>query len=341
MSIYESLTKVLDFFTDLAVIFRPGIISHPDHELEPKEHQLSQSVLEFLIEHQDWFMLDVPPPPPNYAGRGAGANNLPERQDSYGSTDGEVAGKEDLTAGRSLPGQTVSKIANANGYEHSKTAPQRRHTSEQDRMRGRPQSPGNEGEREVLPDRDLVVHTLPHNEGGWRLVERTRTRSRERDRNRDHEHERDRERRRHTRRPSGASALSDDGGALSGLESGEVSPLSTSGVGFARNGGHRDRHHHVYPRENREGQYRSRTHADGGAVTVTRSRTLPTNSMRRAAAKERQAVTAVVSPTGELEKKGSSPLVSPLSTRPPPNVLKKQKRASMQPPPRSTTNILA
>jgi hypothetical protein len=48
---------------DLAVIFRPGIISHPDHEMSPQQHQLSQEVLEFLIAHQDWFMLDIPPPP--------------------------------------------------------------------------------------------------------------------------------------------------------------------------------------------------------------------------------------------------------------------------------------
>jgi len=49
--------------TDLAVIFRPGLMSHPSHELSPSEHRLSQDVLEFLIAHQDWFMLDTPPPP--------------------------------------------------------------------------------------------------------------------------------------------------------------------------------------------------------------------------------------------------------------------------------------
>ncbi|EIM91464.1 Rho GTPase activation protein [Stereum hirsutum FP-91666 SS1] len=52
---------------NLAVIFRPGIMSHPEHELTPKEHQLSQEVVEFLIAHQDWFMLDIPPPPENYS----------------------------------------------------------------------------------------------------------------------------------------------------------------------------------------------------------------------------------------------------------------------------------
>lgn len=48
-------------FLDLAVIFRPGLISHPKHEMSPKEFELSQSVLEFLIAHQDHFMLDISP----------------------------------------------------------------------------------------------------------------------------------------------------------------------------------------------------------------------------------------------------------------------------------------
>jgi hypothetical protein len=48
--------------TDLAVIFRPGLLSHPADELRPAEHRLSQRVLEMLIAHQDWFITDVPPP---------------------------------------------------------------------------------------------------------------------------------------------------------------------------------------------------------------------------------------------------------------------------------------
>jgi len=56
------------FLVDLAVIFRPGLISHPSHEMSPKEHALSQRVLEFLIAQQDWFMLDIPPPPEHMVG---------------------------------------------------------------------------------------------------------------------------------------------------------------------------------------------------------------------------------------------------------------------------------
>jgi len=48
---------------DLAVIFRPGVLNHPSHEMSPEHHRLTQEVVEFLIEHQDWFMLDIPPPP--------------------------------------------------------------------------------------------------------------------------------------------------------------------------------------------------------------------------------------------------------------------------------------
>ncbi|KAH7097409.1 Rho GTPase activation protein [Auriculariales sp. MPI-PUGE-AT-0066] len=48
--------------TNLAVIFRPGLIAHPTHEMSPEQHALSQQVLEFLIAHQDWFMLDIAPP---------------------------------------------------------------------------------------------------------------------------------------------------------------------------------------------------------------------------------------------------------------------------------------
>lgn len=62
LSFPHNYIEVSNECIDLAVIFRPGLISHPDHEMLPGEHALSQKVLEFLIEHQDWFILDVPPP---------------------------------------------------------------------------------------------------------------------------------------------------------------------------------------------------------------------------------------------------------------------------------------
>ncbi|KAF8959139.1 Rho GTPase activation protein, partial [Flammula alnicola] len=48
--------------TNLAVIFRPCLLSHPQHEMSLHEHALSQGVLEFLIAQLDWFMGDTVPP---------------------------------------------------------------------------------------------------------------------------------------------------------------------------------------------------------------------------------------------------------------------------------------
>lgn len=52
------------FFTDLAVIFQPGIFSHPSHLQDANEHKLAVEVLEFLIEHQDHFVLRISQPAP-------------------------------------------------------------------------------------------------------------------------------------------------------------------------------------------------------------------------------------------------------------------------------------
>jgi hypothetical protein len=41
---------------NLAAIFQPGLISHPDHNMNPQEYKVSQEVLIFLIEHQDRFL---------------------------------------------------------------------------------------------------------------------------------------------------------------------------------------------------------------------------------------------------------------------------------------------
>lgn len=45
--------------TNLAAIFQPGMLSHPDHDMVPDEYLLSQEVLVFLIENQDSFLVGM------------------------------------------------------------------------------------------------------------------------------------------------------------------------------------------------------------------------------------------------------------------------------------------
>jgi len=45
--------------TNLAAIFQPGILSHPNHDMSPPEYRLSQDVLIFLIENQDHFLIGM------------------------------------------------------------------------------------------------------------------------------------------------------------------------------------------------------------------------------------------------------------------------------------------
>jgi hypothetical protein len=52
----ENSTANLMPATNLAAIFQPGLISHPDHDMNPQEYKVSQEVLIFLIEHQDRFL---------------------------------------------------------------------------------------------------------------------------------------------------------------------------------------------------------------------------------------------------------------------------------------------
>ncbi|PGH08831.1 hypothetical protein AJ79_05835 [Helicocarpus griseus UAMH5409] len=44
---------------NLAAIFQPGMLSHPAHDMAPKEYKLSQDVLIFLIENQDNFLFGM------------------------------------------------------------------------------------------------------------------------------------------------------------------------------------------------------------------------------------------------------------------------------------------
>jgi hypothetical protein len=44
---------------NLAAIFQPGILIHPLHDMSPEDYRLSQSVLVFLIENQDHFLIGM------------------------------------------------------------------------------------------------------------------------------------------------------------------------------------------------------------------------------------------------------------------------------------------
>ncbi|KAL8805143.1 MAG: hypothetical protein Q9182_002125 [Xanthomendoza sp. 2 TL-2023] len=44
---------------NLSAIFQPGLLSHPTHDMEPREYRLSQDVLIFLIENQDSFLVGM------------------------------------------------------------------------------------------------------------------------------------------------------------------------------------------------------------------------------------------------------------------------------------------
>ncbi|KAF2733609.1 RhoGAP-domain-containing protein [Polyplosphaeria fusca] len=45
--------------SNLAAIFQPGILSHPQHDMSPQEYRLSQDVLIFLIDNQDHFLIGM------------------------------------------------------------------------------------------------------------------------------------------------------------------------------------------------------------------------------------------------------------------------------------------
>jgi hypothetical protein len=44
---------------NLAAIFQPGILSHPEHDMSPQDYRLSQDVLIFLIDNQDHFLIGM------------------------------------------------------------------------------------------------------------------------------------------------------------------------------------------------------------------------------------------------------------------------------------------
>jgi len=109
-------SKNLMTASNLAVIFRPGLISHPDHEMSPREHDLSQKVLEFLIAEQDWFMLDIPPLPPSRPLRQdqppslVPINTTMEDEDIYVDLSSDEGGDSPISGGWKLVGKQTKRI---------------------------------------------------------------------------------------------------------------------------------------------------------------------------------------------------------------------------------------
>ncbi|RFU34630.1 hypothetical protein B7463_g1729, partial [Scytalidium lignicola] len=62
---------------NLAAIFQPGMLSHPQHDMAPTEYRLSQDVLIFLIENQDHFLIGM---------RGTAADEKTVQQVQQGNT---------------------------------------------------------------------------------------------------------------------------------------------------------------------------------------------------------------------------------------------------------------
>lgn len=95
---------------NLAAIFQPGLISHPDHDMNPQEYKASQEVLIFLIEHQERFlptsaakrektrpMSQQPTPPAKYSGTHPGKEipqeiYIPRRRTMPKQTDASAFG---------------------------------------------------------------------------------------------------------------------------------------------------------------------------------------------------------------------------------------------------------
>ncbi|KIK10036.1 hypothetical protein K443DRAFT_80815 [Laccaria amethystina LaAM-08-1] len=109
--------------TNLAVIFRPGLISHPQHEMSPQEHALSQRVLEFLIAQQDWFMLDIPPPPNSTVRREGTLGRRDTGQSQSGPSTQPSHGQQVGGSSSSLGHRQTAETSVPAGYVRADTTP--------------------------------------------------------------------------------------------------------------------------------------------------------------------------------------------------------------------------
>ncbi|KAH8600946.1 hypothetical protein B0O99DRAFT_681805 [Bisporella sp. PMI_857] len=77
---------------NLATIFQPGMLRHPQHDMSPPEYRLSQDVLIFLIENQDHFLIGM---------RGTAADEKTVNEVQSGAATPTTPAKTSNTIGRS------------------------------------------------------------------------------------------------------------------------------------------------------------------------------------------------------------------------------------------------
>ena len=144
---------------NLAAIFQPGMLSHPDHDMLPKEYRLSQDVIIFLIENQDSFLVGMSgtavdektvkevqsgaqrqpntPARATQAGLGRSASNASAGTDSLRKQGGirrnlSVSSKNSRASsnhpspGSPAPGSPLTTTASAGGVHRSNTVPSKK-----------------------------------------------------------------------------------------------------------------------------------------------------------------------------------------------------------------------
>jgi len=90
--------------TNLAAIFQPGLLSHPDHDMNPQQYRVSQEVLIFLIQHQERFL-------PSAAAKLAQAAQQPPVPAAPATYQGMHTAKDVPPGGISIPRRRTMKDA--------------------------------------------------------------------------------------------------------------------------------------------------------------------------------------------------------------------------------------
>lgn len=144
---------------NLAAIFQPGMLSHPDHDMVPAQYRLSQDVIIFLIVNQDHFLVGMrgtaadadtvrdiqrgSPRQPNtptrtsQAGLGRSASNASAGADSLRrqgglrrnvsvSSRGSRASSNVPSPGSPAPGSPLTTTTSSGGVHRSNTVPSQR-----------------------------------------------------------------------------------------------------------------------------------------------------------------------------------------------------------------------